>query len=47
MLNTAAYAGQKGINIIFPVDGISSTDPYAEQYVAWHFARQVFRPRRC
>jgi nicotinamidase-related amidase len=38
VLNTAAYAALKGINVVLPVDGMSSTDPYAEQYVAWHFA---------
>jgi nicotinamidase-related amidase len=38
VLNTAAYAALTGMNIILPVDGMSSTDPYAEQYVAWHFA---------
>jgi nicotinamidase-related amidase len=38
VLNTAAYAALKGMNVILPVDGMSSTDPYAEQYVAWHFA---------
>ena len=27
-----------GQSYILPVDGMSSTDPYAEQYVAWHFA---------
>ncbi|MBB3308903.1 nicotinamidase-related amidase [Rhizobium sp. BK196] len=38
VLNTAAYAALKGMNVILPVDGMSSADPYAEQYVAWHFA---------
>ncbi|MBY5457609.1 isochorismatase family protein [Rhizobium leguminosarum] len=38
VLNTAAYAALKGMNVILPVDGMSSTNPYAEQYVAWHFA---------
>ena len=38
VLNTASYAALKGMNIILPVDGMSSADPYAEQYVAWHFA---------
>ncbi|MBB3559115.1 nicotinamidase-related amidase [Rhizobium sp. BK512] len=38
VLNTAAYAALTGMNIILPVDGMSSTNPYAEQYVAWHFA---------
>lgn len=37
VLNTAAYAALKGMNVVLPVDGMSSTDPYAEQYVAWHF----------
>ncbi len=37
VLNTGAYAALKGMNVILPVDGMSSTDPYAEQYVAWHF----------
>jgi nicotinamidase-related amidase len=38
VLNTASYAALKGMNIILPVDGMSSADPYAEQYVAWNFA---------
>jgi nicotinamidase-related amidase len=38
VLNTAAYAALKGMHVVLPVDGMSSTDPYAEQYVAWHFA---------
>ncbi|AUW43003.1 isochorismatase family protein [Rhizobium leguminosarum] len=38
VLNTAAYAALKGMNVVLPVDGMSSTNPYAEQYVAWHFA---------
>lgn len=38
VLNTAAYAALKGLNVVLPVDGMSSTNPYAEQYVAWHFA---------
>lgn len=37
VLNTAAYAALTGMDVILPVDGMSSTDPYAEQYVAWHF----------
>jgi nicotinamidase-related amidase len=36
VLDTATDAALKGINIILPVDGMSSTEPYAEQYVAWH-----------
>lgn len=38
VLNTAAYAALKGMDVVLPVDGMSSTDPYAEQYVTWHFA---------
>jgi nicotinamidase-related amidase len=37
VLDTATHAALiKGMNIIVPVDGMSSTEPYAEQYVAWH-----------
>jgi nicotinamidase-related amidase len=37
VLNTASHAALiKGMNIIVPVDGMSSTEPYGEQYVAWH-----------
>ncbi|MDE1993555.1 MAG: isochorismatase family protein [Rhizobiaceae bacterium] len=36
VLDTATDAALNGMNIIIPVDGMSSTDPYAEQYVAWH-----------
>lgn len=36
VLDTATDAALKGMNIILPVDGMSSTELYAEQYVAWH-----------
>lgn len=36
VLDTATDAALHGMNIVIPVDGMSSTDPYAEQYVAWH-----------
>ena len=37
VLDTATDAAlRKGMNIIVPVDGMSSADLYAEQYVAWH-----------
>lgn len=37
VLDTATDAAlRKGMNIIVPVDGMSSTELYAEQYVAWH-----------
>jgi nicotinamidase-related amidase len=36
VLDTATDAALNGMNIILPVDGMSSTELYAEQYVAWH-----------
>jgi len=38
VLDTATDAALHGMNVVIPVDGMSSTDRYAEQYVAWHFA---------
>jgi nicotinamidase-related amidase len=37
VLNTGAQAAFTGMNVVVPVDGMSSTELYAEQYVAWHF----------
>ncbi len=36
VLDTATDAALHGLDIVVPVDGLSSTEPYAEQYVAWH-----------
>jgi nicotinamidase-related amidase len=36
VLNTASDAALKGMNVVVPVDGMSSFELYAEQYVAWH-----------
>ena len=36
ILNTATGAALRNFQIIVPVDGMSSDDPYAEQYTAWH-----------
>ena len=36
VVNTATGAALLGLNVIVPVDGMSSVNPYAEQYVAWH-----------
>jgi nicotinamidase-related amidase len=36
VLDTATDAALHGLNVVVPVDGMSSTEPYAEQYVAWH-----------
>ena len=38
VLDTATDAALHGFDIVVPVDGMSSTEPYAEQYVAWHLA---------
>ena len=36
VLNTSSDAAFHGMNVVVPVDGMSSTELYAEQYVAWH-----------
>lgn len=36
VLVTATDAALHGMNVVVPVDGMSSTELYAEQYVAWH-----------
>lgn len=36
VLATSTDAALHGMNIVIPVDGMSSTELYAEQYVAWH-----------
>jgi len=36
VLNTAADAAFHGMSVVIPVDGMASTELYAEQYVAWH-----------
>jgi nicotinamidase-related amidase len=38
VLNTVAGAVQRGIKVILPVDGMSSSETYSEQYVTWHMA---------
>jgi nicotinamidase-related amidase len=37
-LNTAAEAALRGYKVIVPLDGLSSSSTYAEQYTAWHLA---------
>ena len=37
-LNTAAGSALRGFKVIVPVDGVSSSSIYAEQYTAWHLA---------
>ena len=36
VLDTGTDAALHGLTIVVPVDGMSSTELYAEQYVAWH-----------
>jgi nicotinamidase-related amidase len=38
VLHTAAGAAFRGYDAVVPVDGMSSTNIYAEQYTAWHLA---------
>lgn len=38
VLNTAAHAALRGIKVVLPVDGLSSSTTYAEQYTTWHLA---------
>jgi nicotinamidase-related amidase len=38
VLHTAAGAAFRGFEVVVPVDAMSSTNPYAEQYTAWHLA---------
>jgi nicotinamidase-related amidase len=38
VLHTAAGAAFRGYDAVVPVDGMSSTNLYAEQYTAWHLA---------
>jgi nicotinamidase-related amidase len=38
VLHTAAGAAFRGYDVVVPVDGMSSTNIYAEQYTAWHLA---------
>jgi nicotinamidase-related amidase len=36
VLHTAAGAAFRGFAVVVPVDGMSSSSIYAEQYTAWH-----------
>lgn len=46
VLNTAAAAAIRGFEIVVPVDGMSASQPYAEQYTAWHLANGPGTRRR-
>jgi nicotinamidase-related amidase len=46
VLYTASAAALRGMNVIVPVDGMSSADAFSEQYTAWHLANApVISPR--
>ncbi|MBD3191219.1 MAG: isochorismatase family protein [Candidatus Heimdallarchaeota archaeon] len=36
VLNTATGASLRGFEVIVPIEGVSSSYPYAEQYTIWH-----------
>ena len=36
VMNTATGAAQRGLKVIVPVDGMSASEVYAEQYTCWH-----------
>jgi nicotinamidase-related amidase len=38
VLYTASGAAMRGLNAIIPVDGLSSSDPYAEQLTVWQLS---------
>jgi nicotinamidase-related amidase len=38
VLHTAAGAAFRGYDVVVPVDGMSSSNIYAEQYTAWHLS---------
>ncbi len=46
VLNTATGAALRGFSVIVPVDGMSASEPYAEQYTAWHLANGPGTRRR-
>jgi nicotinamidase-related amidase len=36
IIGTGSGSAQRGYQVIVPIDGMSSEDPYMEQYAAWH-----------
>jgi nicotinamidase-related amidase len=46
VLHTATGAAMRGFDVIVPVDGMSSSELYAEQYTAWHLANAPGTRRR-
>lgn len=46
VIHTATGAASRGLQVIVPVDGMSASDPYAEQYTAWHLVNAPGTRRR-
>jgi nicotinamidase-related amidase len=43
---TGGEAALRGFNVVVPVDGMASAEPFAEQYVAWHMTHApIISPR--
>lgn len=46
VLHTATGAALRGLDVVVALDGVSATDPYAEQYTCWHLANAPGTRRR-
>lgn len=46
VLHTATAAAIRGFDVVVPVDGLSSSELYAEQYTAWHLVNAPGSRRR-
>ena len=46
VLHTATAAAIRGFDVVVPVDGMSSSELYAEQYTAWHLVNAPGSRRR-
>ena len=46
VLHTATGAAVRGLQVVVPLDGISASDLYAEQYTAWHLVNAPGTRRR-
>jgi len=46
VLHTATGAAARGLDVVVPVDGMSASEAYAEQYTAWHLVNAPGTRRR-
>jgi nicotinamidase-related amidase len=46
VLHTTAGAAMRGFNAVVPVDGLSSSTEYAEQYTVWHLVNSPGTKKR-